>query len=438
MRLKTRIVSTLLLCCLSLASFVLYFVVFFDDSESKQTPKTTLIILPFSEIRIKNQTKKAISADIVSRIASKADAMSLNVSQEALSLLSKLKSELRVDQTDVDPSRVWTVAQSWVTARAVLPENATLLGLVLSTLSRARVSRADVSRSGTQLKVLLDLEGGQRVLFKPKRYSRDFIVDGIYGGADRHNGEIVAFHVSRLLSLRSAPVVSSRRLHIDSELRSVATPGLSSTFLNDSCFYGDCHFCSPSDAVCCDSSGYLEGSVHLLLPAKFKLQRVRHPWQRTYRSGVSALWETDAEFCDKVLKRVALRPRLLDLIDASILDFLIGNADRHHYEVFKDVPNSAVLLIDNGKSFGNPDFHELSILYPLLQCCHVRRSTVARLRLVAALPLSHAVQYLLSDDALWPLLTREHLSALDVRARRVLAAVEFCLETKGFRHVFAK
>jgi len=38
---------------------------------------------------------------------------------------------------------------------------------------------------------MLELEGGQQVLFKPMRYSRDFIINGIYSGADRHNGEIV-------------------------------------------------------------------------------------------------------------------------------------------------------------------------------------------------------------------------------------------------------
>jgi len=42
-------------------------------------------------------------------------------------------------------------------------------------------------------------------------------------------------------------------------------------------------------------------------------------------------------------------PRLLDLIDAAIFDFLIDNGDRHHYDVFENVTNSMVLLLDNGK-----------------------------------------------------------------------------------------
>lgn len=41
--------------------------------------------------------------------------------------------------------------------------------------------------------------------------------------------------------------------------------------------------------------------------------------------------------------------RLLDLIDAAVFDYLIGNADRHHYEVFADFPDSIIILLDNGK-----------------------------------------------------------------------------------------
>jgi hypothetical protein len=51
------------------------------------------------------------------------------------------------------------------------------------------------------------------------------------------------------------------------------------------------------------------------------------------------------DFCAAVLQRIPLRPRLLDIVDLAVFDFLIANADRHHFEVFKDVPNSALLFI---------------------------------------------------------------------------------------------
>lgn len=61
----------------------------------------------------------------------------------------------------------------------------------------------------------------------------------------------------------------------------------------------------------------------------------------------------DEHYCDKVKTTRIYNPesnsRLLDLVDTSIFDFLIDNGDRHHYEVFENFTQSAVLLLDNGK-----------------------------------------------------------------------------------------
>lgn len=40
--------------------------------------------------------------------------------------------------------------------------------------------------------------------------------------------------------------------------------------------------------------------------------------------------------------------RILDFVDIAMFDFLIGNGDRHRYEVIKEF-NNTILLIDNGK-----------------------------------------------------------------------------------------
>ena len=43
---------------------------------------------------------------------------------------------------------------------------------------------------------------------------------------------------------------------------------------------------------------------------------------------------------------------LLDMIDASVFDYLIGNADRHQYETFeKDGDQGMLLHLDNAKRF---------------------------------------------------------------------------------------
>lgn len=45
-------------------------------------------------------------------------------------------------------------------------------------------------------------------------------------------------------------------------------------------------------------------------------------------------------------------PRLLDVIDTAVFDYLIGNADRHHYESFQDDGGASMLiLLDNAKRF---------------------------------------------------------------------------------------
>jgi len=127
------------------------------------------------------------------------------------------------------------------------------------------------------------------------------------------------------------------------------------------------------------------------------------------------------------------------LIDVAIFDFLIGNADRHHYEVFKDVPNSCVLLIDNGKSFGNPYVDELTILAPLYNCCVIRKSTYQRLMLFAKSgSLSQAIQELTIDDPLSPLLTSAHYRSLDRRIKTVLEVISLCIDEYSEKTVLIK
>ena len=114
-------------------------------------------------------------------------------------LVQDLRREM-IPSESVNQS-VWRLADSWITARHVIPEKAPLLGHVLRSLRESRVLSADVARKGTQLKVVLTLEGGQQVLFKPKRYSREFITEGIYSGFDRHNGEIIGSSLCPPLAL---------------------------------------------------------------------------------------------------------------------------------------------------------------------------------------------------------------------------------------------
>lgn len=69
---------------------------------------------------------------------------------------------------------------------------------------------------------------------------------------------------------------------------------------------------------------------------------------------LASRWEYDESYCDAVKKTSPYDsgPRLLDIIDTAVFDYLIGNADRHHYESFQDDEGASMLiLLDNAKRY---------------------------------------------------------------------------------------
>lgn len=129
------------------------------------------------------------------------------------------------------------------------------------------------------------------------------------------------------------------------------------------CVYGKCYYCKDTETVCGDDENHhIEGVILYLVPGQ--LEKQRSPWQRTYKDNQLAPWEESTDFCIALKERTP-HVRLLDLIDVAIFDFLMQNGDRHHYET----RNDRVVLIDNGKGFGNPNVDFIDILAPLYQCC---------------------------------------------------------------------
>ncbi|KAG5326230.1 XYLK xylosylkinase, partial [Pseudoatta argentina] len=330
---------------------------------------------------------------------------------------------------------IWNIPNNNVT-----PE----LGTILEVLRRFKIVRADNAPLGTQLKLMLNLENDIKALFKPQWYARDTILHGpVYHGKDRHNAEVVAFHLSSLLALRRVPLAVIRKLDLKEEIGNHATPALYATMYqegNNTCLYGVCHYCSPADPVC-GTGDVLEGTLIFWLPRYLRLVKHRHPWQRTYKRNKLAAWEIDEDYCDKVKDSKAYSPqsssRLLDLIDTAIFDFLMDNGDRHHYELAQNkFHNPAVLLIDNGKSLGNPDVDHLDILAPLYQCCMIHKTTWDRLRLFSGGSLGIALGRLLAHEAVMsdvsPLIAKAHLNAMDRRLLTVYAVIENCLKKKKY------
>lgn len=84
-----------------------------------------------------------------------------------------------------------------------------------------------------------------------------------------------------------------------------------------------------------------------------KTQVYRHPYRRSYHKRRRATWENDPDYCDKYVRHAPPYNhgrRLADLMDMAVLDFLIGNMDRHHYETFKTLGNhSFIIHLDHGR-----------------------------------------------------------------------------------------
>ncbi|XP_071507967.1 glycosaminoglycan xylosylkinase-like [Diadema antillarum] len=340
-------------------------------------------------------------------------------------------------RTRYEYSAIWGKAGQWVSSDQITPAAARELGTILHAMAHAPITRADVGFKGTQLKARLTLEGGQLVVFKPKRYPREHVIYGTpYAGYDRHNGEIAAFHLDRVLDFRRAPIVVGRVVNLRTEILPVASPVLKETFMeqNDNlCFYGKCYYCKPDYAACGDGD-LMEGSLTLWLPSDLKLKKWRHLWSRTYKDGKKAKWETDDHYCVDLLKRVPpdRHPLLLHMTDAAVFDYLIGNADRHMYETFeKDGDRAMLLHMDNAKSFGNPYLDEGTILAPIYQCCRLRRSTWTTLQQYKDGRLSHVMSQVLQHDPIAPVLTNWHLEALDRRLNDIIDTVHNCFTKHG-------
>lgn len=121
----------------------------------------------------------------------------------------------------------------------------------------------------------------------------------------------------------------------------------------------------------------------MLLLAEAAARKVwRHPWRRSYHKRRKAQWEVDGDYCDLIRSTPPYDRgrRLLDIVDMAVLDFLMGNMDRHHYETFKMFGNDTFLIhLDHGRAFGRSKHDEISILAPLYQCCIIRKTTLEKL-----------------------------------------------------------
>ncbi|XP_034563063.1 pseudokinase FAM20A [Notolabrus celidotus] len=310
-----------------------------------------------------------------------------------------------------------------------------------------------VKPSGHHLKLALKMQNFAKVMFKPMRQQRDeetpedffYFVD-----FQRHNAEIAAFHLDRILDFRRVPPVSGRLVNVTGEVLQVThNEDLRGVFFtspaNNTCFFAKCLYVCKTEYAVCGNPDLLEGSLSAYLPGLSIAPRISipNPWIRSYTFSGREEWEVNPFFCDTIKQMYPYNSgnRLLNIIDMSIFDFLIGNMDRHHYEIFTKFGDEGFLLhLDNARGFGKPSHDEMSILTPLSQCCMIKRSTLVRLQLLSRQDyrLSDVMRESLQGDLLHPILTETHLLALDRRLHKVLRVVQRCVRRLGEDEVITR
>ncbi|KAM9772792.1 pseudokinase FAM20A [Syngnathus typhle] len=303
-----------------------------------------------------------------------------------------------------------------------------------------------VKPSGHHLKLALKMQNFGKAMFKPMRQERDeetpddvfFFVD-----VQRHNAEIAAFHLDRILDFRRVPPVVGRYLNLTGEVLQVTrNDDLRAVFFtspaNNTCFFSKCLYTCKTEYAVCGHPDLLEGSLSAYLPSLSIAPRISipNPWIRSYTFTGQEEWQVNPSYCDNIKKLYPYNSgnRLLNIIDMAVFDFLIGNMDRHHYEIFTKFGDEGFLLhLDNARGFGKHSQDEMSILAPLSQCCIIKRSTLLRLQLLAQpqFRLSDMMRESLLKDHLRPILTDPHLSALDRRLVKILRAVQRCTRKLG-------
>ncbi|XP_067860219.1 pseudokinase FAM20A [Heptranchias perlo] len=307
-----------------------------------------------------------------------------------------------------------------------------------------------VKPSGVHLKVLLKFQNFGKAMFKPMRQKREEETPGdvfYFVDFQRHNAEIAAFHLDRILDFRRVPPVAGRKLNLSKEIQDLTrNEELKATFFispeNNVCFFSRCLYSCKTEYAACGRPHLLEGSVSAFLPDLHIAQRelIKNPWSRSYTFADKEEWETNPNYCEKIKRTPPYDTgsRLLNVIDMAIFDFLTGNMDRHHFEVFtKFGKDSYIIHFDNARGFGKHSHDELSILAPLTQCCRIKKSTLLRLELLSQpdYRLSDVMRESLLLDALRPVLTDPHLLALDRRLHAILKAVQKCAYEHGDANV---
>jgi len=337
-----------------------------------------------------------------------------------------------------DRHHPWDVWKGMIKERSLTHASEDLVHILLNEMRTASITAADIVRKESQVHIRLSLSGGFGAVFKPKSGK---LTD--FNDIDRHKGEIAAFHLDRVLEFYRAPPVVGRVIDVKRELLPVATTELQKHFFHQGrhiCFkHNDGQNCT--DDLVCGTGSTMEGALILSIPKEWRISSKPHPWRRSYNVKTPP-WRTDGSFCESVKEYPPYNsgPRLLDLIDTAVFDYLTGNTDRHHYEYFSKYGNEGMILhLNNGVSFVSAKRDDRGILAPLYQCCRLRRKTFnilsSFIKQSENSSLSSRLTQRLRRDPLYPILTKDYLNAIDRRLRNIFVELDACFLRTGKENV---
>ncbi|ELT99482.1 hypothetical protein CAPTEDRAFT_196174 [Capitella teleta] len=281
---------------------------------------------------------------------------------------------------------------------------------------------------GTTYKWLLCLEGDQMAIFKPKWYDRDYSPQFWSDGFELHTSEIASFHLDRILGFRRVPFASGRLINFRSEILPVASRYLLETSFakgSEWCLSATCYFCT-EPLITCSTGGLIEGAASYFVDG---LSDARHdPFSlsssASNRKGCDNLWFGGS------LPEPPLAP-LEQRVELSVLDFLTNHFDSKLYFHKKGF----LVYADRGRSFTDSYVDDDTNLAALKICCRMPFQTKRRLeKLSTENQLNRLLKESLQNDAIGslPILSEEHLAAVQRRLQRVLQIARKCaLEVKS-------
>ncbi|KAF0025262.1 hypothetical protein F2P81_022143 [Scophthalmus maximus] len=338
-----------------------------------------------------------------------------------------------------DPDASWLKFHLGISRYALYSRDDPAVPQLLKDMARMRVVNADYTQDEKALKGTCDCTQ----VVKPSGHHLKLALK-------MHNFAKAMFKPMRVLDFRRVPPVAGRLVNVTSEVLQVTyTDDLRAVFFtspaNNTCFFAKCLYVCKTEYAVCGSPDLLEGSLSAYLPGLSIAPRISipNPWIRSYTFSGQEEWEGNPFYCDTIKQLYPYNSgnRLLNIIDMSIFDFLTGNMDRHHYEIFTKFGDEGFLLhLDNARGFGKHSHDEMSILAPLTQCCMIKHSTLLRLQLLAqpGFRLSDVMRESLEGDPLRPILTEPHLLALDRRLQKVLRVVRRCVRRLGENGVITR